>query len=106
MRCEPDVYNHERVCGNCKLGHRRRGLTHIPSQSKGMISETACVAVQAQMVTSYSAERGLFKSRLPWIVYVNGRRVFAGNRPARFGTEGAAMKAGLRVLNEESPEDR
>ena len=81
------------VCSLCLIGHRRLGKLHIASQSKGMIPTMPCKAVVA-----VNLGQATESNRLPWVVYVNGRRVSAARRVARFATQVRAEMAGWAAL--------
>ena len=81
------------VCQLCIIGHRRLGKLHIASQSKGMIPTMPCMAVMASNLGSATES-----NKLPWIVYVNGRRLATARRIARFATKLNAAMAGWAAL--------
>jgi hypothetical protein len=81
------------VCPLCEIGHRRLGKLHISSQSKGMIPTMPCKAVIAVDLGQTTES-----NRLPWIVYVNGRRLATVRRIARFSSRLRAEMAGWSAL--------
>lgn len=87
------------VCRHCAAGHRREGKQHVTSQRAGETQTTPCSTVVAVNIgEGYETPTG--GKKLPWIVYVNGQRLRAGRRIARFATGTAGAIAGWRCVFE------